>query len=224
MRSITIASLTALLVLLLAAGQGFARPPFHGGFMEGHGSHEGRFLDEYADRLGLDEETREKVRAKIDASRAESEPLRDQVHDGYRTLRELLMQDAPDRDAVMNQAEKLGELRIALAKLRLTTLLDVRALLTPEQRAEMMAIHEERKSRFLGPVLEACADDLEALCPDTDDPREVFHCIKEQRESLSEECRDSFRRGRFGRRHGPPHGEGYGPPRGGGFDDTPPDF
>ena len=224
MRSITIASLAALLALLLAAGQGFARPPFHGGFMEAHGPHEGRFLDEYADRLGLDDATREKVRANIDASRAESEPLRDRVHDGYHTLRKLLMQDAPDRDAVMKQAEKVGELRIALAKLRLATLLDVRALLTPEQRAEMMAIHEERKSRFLGPVLEGCADDLEALCPDADAPRDEFRCIREHRESLSEECRDSFRRGRSGRRHGPPHGEGYQPPRGGGFHDTPPDF
>ena len=149
MKSITIASLAALLVLLLAAAQGFARPPFHGGFLEGRGHHGGRFLDEYADRLGLDEETHEKVRAKIEASRASSEPLRDRMHDGYRTLRDLLMQDAPDRDAVMKRAEEVGELRIALAKRRLATLLDVRALLTPEQRAEMIAIHEERKSRFI---------------------------------------------------------------------------
>ena len=224
MRTITIASLAALLALLLFAGQGFARSPFPGDFMEGHGDHEERFLDAYADRLGLDEETREKIRAKIDASRSASEPLRDQVHDGYRALRELLMQDAPNRDAVMQQAQEVGELRISLAKLRLATLLDVRALLTPEQRAEMIAIHEERKSRFIGPIREGCADDLEALCPDADDPRDVFRCMKEQRESLSEGCRDSFRRGSFGRREGPPHGEGYGPPRGGGFHDTPPDF
>ncbi len=224
MRSITIASLAALLALLLAAGQGFARPPFHGGFMEGRGHHEERFLDEYADRLGLDEATREKIRATIDASQAESEPLRDQVHDGYRTLRELLMQDAPDRDAVMKQAEEVGELRLALAKLRLATLLDVRALLTPKQRAEMIAIHQERKLRFMGSMLEGCAGDLVALCPDTEDPRDIFRCMKEQREMLSEECRDSFRRGHSGRRHERPHGEGHGPPGERGFFDPPPDF
>ncbi len=224
MRTITIASLAALLALLLLAGQGLARSPFPGDFMEGHGDHEERFLDAYADRLGLDEETREKIRAKIDASRSASEPLRDQVHDGYRALRELLMQDAPNQDAVMQQAQEVGELRIALAKLRLATLLDVRALLTPEQRAEMIAIHQERKLRFMGSMLEGCAGDLVALCPDTEDPRDIFRCMKEQREMLSEECRDSFRRGHSGRRHERPHGEGHGPPGERGFFDPPPDF
>ena len=223
MRTISIASLAALLALLLCAGQGQARPPFRGDFMEGDGGHEGRFLDEYADRLGLDEEIREKIRAKIDASQAESEPLRDQLHDGYGALRELLMQDTPDRGAVMKQAQVLGELKLALGKLRLATLLDVRALLTPEQRAEMIAIHEERKSRFIDPVLEGCADDLEALCPDAEDPRDVFRCMKEQRESLSEQCRDSFHRGHPGRRHGRPHREGHGSPGEGCSVDASPD-
>ena len=162
--------------------------------MEGRGPHEGRFLEEHADRLGLDQETRDQIRAKLEASRAESEPLRERVHEGYRAIRELLMQDAPERDEVMKLVEELGELRTELGKLRLATLLEVRALLTPEQRAEMIAIHEERKLRFMGSILEGCAGDLVSLCPDVEGPDEVFGCLKEQREMLSDQCRGSFRR------------------------------
>jgi Spy/CpxP family protein refolding chaperone len=59
-------------------------------------------------------------------------------------MRRLLGQDRPDEAAVMQQAERIGALEIELHKQRLRTMLRIRALLTPEQRRELVTIHGER--------------------------------------------------------------------------------
>jgi Spy/CpxP family protein refolding chaperone len=48
-----------------------------------------------------------------------------------------LEQEDPDEAAVMEQAEAIGALRTESRKQGLRTLLDVRALLTPEQRDDL---------------------------------------------------------------------------------------
>jgi Spy/CpxP family protein refolding chaperone len=107
-------------------------------------------LERNAERLGLDAIALAEIRGIAEASRAETEALAERVHERRRELRALLDVDAPDLDALMRQVERVGEAEIALDKRRLTTLVEIRARLTPEQRQELVRIHAERKREHHG--------------------------------------------------------------------------
>jgi Spy/CpxP family protein refolding chaperone len=102
-------------------------------------------LERHAERLGLDAATLARIRAAGDASRPEHERLEGELHALRLEMRALLSEDAPDPDAVMALADRVGAAETALDKHRLATLLEIRKLLTPEQRRELVRIHEERR-------------------------------------------------------------------------------
>jgi Spy/CpxP family protein refolding chaperone len=142
----TMRALSLLLAMLLCLAGAL---PALGG-EHGHGRKHKRppldeILERHADRLGLDAESLARIRTVADASRPEHERLADELHALRLELRELLGQDEPDRDAVMRQADRVGAAETALDKHRLATLLEIRALLTPAQRQELVRIHEERR-------------------------------------------------------------------------------
>ncbi len=115
-------------------GKGRRPPPLHD------------LLERYAERLGLDEKTRGAIREVTDAARVESEPLETelrQLHDG---MRALLDADVPDAEQALAQADRIGAVETSLHKLRLRSMLRIRALLTPAQRQELVRIHEERRA------------------------------------------------------------------------------
>ncbi len=202
----------ALLAVLLAfalLGAGLvnsaeARP-------RGGGPRPEAFLDRHADELGLDDETRAAIEAIVEAARPEGEALRAELHAARLAMRALLDQDAPDEDEVMAQAERIGQVEIARSQHRLKTLLAIRAKLSPEQRAQLSQMHEERRARRMGRMLEACGEDAARLCPDVPLGPPLFGCLHGHRDELSQTCSDKLRRkGR--RQRGPgPHG---GPPSG----------
>jgi Spy/CpxP family protein refolding chaperone len=107
-------------------------------------------LERHADRLGLDAAALAEIRRIAESSRVETEALADDVHERRRELRALLDVDAPDLERVLLQVERVGEAEIALDKRRLTTLLEIRARLTPEQRQELVRIHAERRREHHG--------------------------------------------------------------------------
>ena len=132
-----IALLLAAAVLPASAGEG------------GHGKH-GRppldaLLERYAERLALDAAALDKIRAIGAASRPEHDRLAEAVHTLRGEMRAQLSQDEPDRDAVMALADRIGAAETLLDKHRLDTLLEIRALLTPEQRRELVKIFDERR-------------------------------------------------------------------------------
>ena len=102
-------------------------------------------LERHAERLGLDAATLEKIRAIGDASRPEHERLAGELHALRLEMHEHLDEDAPDRDAVMALADRIGAAETALDKHRLGTLLEIRALLSPTQRQELVRIFDERR-------------------------------------------------------------------------------
>jgi Spy/CpxP family protein refolding chaperone len=116
---------------------------------EHRGKHERPPLDDllerHAERLGLDAETLASIRAVEDASHPEHERLADALHALRREMREKLGEDAPDREAVMALADRIGAAETELDKHRLSTLLEIRSLLTPEQRKELVEIFDERR-------------------------------------------------------------------------------
>ena len=198
---------------LLLAGVSAAQPPGGPPFGEHRkgGGHE-RFLDMHADELGLDEETREAIREIVEASREGADEVHAELRDLHQQMRDLLSGEAPEEAAVMRQAEAIGKLETELHKHRLSTLLKIRALLTPEQREELMRVREERRGERMQPLVDACEDDWNRLCPDADDRGSRRQCLREQRENLSEECQAALESlPRRGFKHRP--GEGFGGPR-----------
>ncbi len=104
-----------------------------------------RLLEEHAERLDLDSETQEQIRLITTTSRVEGDQMRDRLHALHREMRELLSQDSPDEAQVMEQVEQIGLLEIEARQHRLRGMLRVRALLTPDQRQELVRIHDEQK-------------------------------------------------------------------------------
>lgn len=102
-------------------------------------------IDRQAERLGLDAATRAKVDEVANAAQPETDKLRAQLHDENQKMGELLAQEAPELHAVMKQADQIGHTETELQKLRLRTMLKIRALLTPEQRAELMKMQQDRR-------------------------------------------------------------------------------
>lgn len=167
-----------------------------GGSAEARPPHAGPAFDCITEQLDLDGDTEAAVEAVVEESRPEARALHDEVREARRALHELLSQEMPDKTAVMAQAQVLGDLKTKAMKHRLTTTLRIRALLTPAQRAEMVAMrHKHRAS-----VVEVCGEDVEALCPDAGDPRDTIRCLKRNSEELSDECREALPQ--HGHRHG----------------------
>lgn len=193
-------SLVVLSSLFICA-TALARPPFGG--PAGPPGPEG-WIEEHADRLGLDDEARAAIRAIVDESHGRAAELRGDHRKARRALRDLLSQDSPDEASVMQQAELLGAIETEMTKHRLRTLLRIHALLTPEQREEMMAIH---RGRHGGPemLLERCEGDLEKLCPGAESPFDHMGCLHEHADDVSEGCASALQRLRHKRgfRRGP---------------------
>ncbi len=144
------AKLSALIILLLAVSNAAdARGPGRGG-PPGPPPMD-RVLERHADRLGLDADTRDEIRRIAAESRDASEPIHDRLRALHDEMRELLGAQTPDEARVMEQAERIGEAEVALQKHRLRATLRIRALLTPEQRAELVEIHGERKRQGRSP-------------------------------------------------------------------------
>lgn len=144
--------------LLLAAAVGLASSASAGDEMGPPGTrrfHRGpppieRMLERHAQRLGLDGATRAEIRHIAEAAEPQSLELHERLRELHGEMRRLLGQDAPDVAAVMGQAERIGALEIELQQHRLRTMLQVRALLTREQRQELVRIHEEMRAKRRG--------------------------------------------------------------------------
>jgi len=194
------------LPLLLFAVAAFARPPHGPGGPDEHGPE--RFIERYADELGLAPETRAAIEKISEESRARSRELRRESAGDWEAFRALLEQPMPDPDEVIGRAEAMNDNRFAAKKNRLEAMLAIRALLTEEQRAKLVEIRKSdpRKHHGRGPF-RACGADLDTVCTDTEPGRETLRCLADQWDELSEECRDSFERraemrrerGRWGR-------------------------
>jgi Spy/CpxP family protein refolding chaperone len=135
--------LLALFVLCAIPGIAAADPDRHGD-RDRPGIE--RLLERHADRLHLDAATQERIRAMAAASRDQAQPLRDQAHRLHEEMRSLLSSDSPESAAVLAKADEIGRVETELQKQRLRTMLEIRTLLTPEQRREMVKIHEEMRA------------------------------------------------------------------------------
>jgi Spy/CpxP family protein refolding chaperone len=135
----------SLFIALALATSAFARPG--GGHGPGPG---GFFLQRQIEKLELPAETRTKVDALLAESRTSQEKLHEQIRAAHDSMRALLDQDSVDEAAVMAQADSIGALMTQARKQDLKTLIEVRSLLTPEQRASLDQQMEERRDHWKG--------------------------------------------------------------------------
>ncbi len=179
-------------VLLLLASlsvpvRAWASPPG-----TGHGPPRGDpagLIERNAERLGLEPEVQAAIRRIVQESRAQAEVLHQQTRDAHEAMRALLSQDRPDEAAVMRQAEMLGALELDQRKIRLRSILAIRELLTPEQRAELVRLRgEDMGSRRRRGPLGACTADLRSRCAEASSSREALACLAEHHDVLSERC------------------------------------
>ena len=179
-----------------------ARPPGQRG---PGGPPPGRFIERQAERLGLDAKTRSSIRAIADISHVKGKEIRKSLHQAYQEMRDLLQHDAPNETSVLQQAEKIGTLEIREQQNRLQAMLQIRALLTPEQRQKIMTLRKEdrphRRGRGRGrrkrrrQPFRACQENITQLCPDVEPGHSSLQCLTDNWDTLSEECHAFFERG-----------------------------
>jgi Spy/CpxP family protein refolding chaperone len=187
----------AWLAVLTLSGVGFARPPF-----EASDSHRdpGAFIEENAEALDLDDETLVTIRSIVEESKGEGDQFHAKLRELHEEMKTLLSQGTPDESTVMKQIETIGAVETEMQKHRLGTMLKIRALLTPEQREEMIRLRDESRGRWKHALRDACEADLEALCPDAEDRWSRKQCLRDQRENVSDECRDAIKAARHAHR------------------------
>lgn len=205
------AAAVALLVAFAAANAGALPGGPPDGREPGGKGDPAEMISRHAEELGLDDETRERLLALVAESRERGEVLRFELQEAHQRLHFLLSRDEPDEAAIMEQAERIGRIRIEESKLRLGTLLGIRGMLTLEQRERLEGLRDRMKEEGpFGRVREACRPDRQRLCPDVPEGPEAFSCMREHRAELSPECSGAVRelrergRGRFDRGPGGP--------------------
>jgi Spy/CpxP family protein refolding chaperone len=186
----------ALVAALTLSGLSSARSPFGPG-----DSHRdpGAFIEEHAEALDLDDETLVAIRSIVEKSKERGDQLHSELRELHKGMKTLLSQDNPDESAVMQQIDSIGAAEVEMHKHRLGTMLEIRALLTPEQREQMTRLREDSRGHWKHALMEGCEADLEALCPEADDRWSRKQCLKEQRENVSAECRDALEAARHAR-------------------------
>ena len=112
----------------------------------GHEPHrKGAWLQRLTNKLDLDDDTRASVLAVIEAGRERTRDARKELKAAHVQMHGLLQADQSDEAEVLAQVERIGTLRTALNKQRMQTMLRVRALLSPEQRAALLEMFKKRK-------------------------------------------------------------------------------
>ena len=129
----------ALAAVLGLAGAAEARPDEHRPV--------GGLIKRNAERLGLTGDALAAVQAVVDASGARHEALLAQLDAAREAMRALLSNPVPDAGAVMAQADAIGAIETQLHKNRLQAIMEIRALLTPAQRTELLRVRDEEHAK-----------------------------------------------------------------------------
>ena len=87
--------------------------------------------------LGLTQDQQQQILAIRNSSTNELKQLQAKMQAAAKAQAELMSQDMPNEEAVLKGADDLSQIHSALNRLRIKQLLEIRKVLTPEQRAKM---------------------------------------------------------------------------------------
>ena len=99
-------------------------------------------LPAFAQELGLTDAQRTKLRDIGEAQMRRGIQERADIRIAELDLRKLLRADKPDQGAINRQVDKIADMRAKLAKERIAARLQMREVLTPEQRAKARGMLE----------------------------------------------------------------------------------
>jgi Spy/CpxP family protein refolding chaperone len=145
-------------------------------------------IERYAEELGIDEATLERIRALAEQHRTEQQGILTELQQQKLALRTALSAEQPDEAAVIALARKIGTLESDLSVARLTSLIRIRAALTPEQNAALREKMErgfaERRAQ-IDQVLTACEAEISQYCADqaSGPPPHALMCLVEKRKT-----------------------------------------
>jgi Spy/CpxP family protein refolding chaperone len=147
MRTRHVLPLTA--VLLLAAGTLRAAPGPPPGPPPDPPDHlSPALIERLVDELKLDAAKRQKIRDLVFESRKQAIELRAQMQTLRLELHQALTAEPPNRPEVLKLADRMGANHTQLLRNRMTLLLDVAGMLTPEQRAKAHALAREKGAQI----------------------------------------------------------------------------
>ncbi|HEY9738787.1 MAG TPA: Spy/CpxP family protein refolding chaperone [Trichocoleus sp.] len=102
--------------------------------------------DQFFEQLGLSQSQLDSIRTIRQDARTTLQPLRDQVRTNRQEIRDLMSSSAPASE-LRQKYETLANLEQQLRAQRFETMLQIREILTPEQRAELGSLMEQRRSQ-----------------------------------------------------------------------------
>lgn len=149
MKKVTVRQLAAATALLFTLGVALASAQDgrheHGkmGKMGRHG-----FGMRGLSRLDLTESQKADVKRIMESRKATFESLRERARSNWDALQNLTEGSAPDRAAVGAAYLKVQADREALRAERESTMLEIRSILTTEQKEKLDTMKQERKERF----------------------------------------------------------------------------
>ena len=88
----------------------------------------------HAEELGLSEEAVAEIEAILQEAESSMDVSQQELKAAHQALHELLAVDEPDMDTVMQHIELIGAIQTDIQKVRIKTMVAVRAKLTTEQR------------------------------------------------------------------------------------------
>lgn len=98
------------------------------------------------EQLDLTSEQSTQIQAIHDSNKQENETVREQLKTEKEALHELFASDASDSELIQ-QHQEIQSLKQAFGTSRFETMLEIRALLTPEQKAQMNELMQERHNQ-----------------------------------------------------------------------------
>lgn len=108
----------------------------------------GARLKQHLNELGLTADQMKKVDSILSGEKGQRQKFHTQMKEAFDQMHNLLKQDSPNESAVMQQADKIGQIQTAMHKAMLHTLLQVRAVLTPAQRQKLIELSSKEGSRW----------------------------------------------------------------------------
>ena len=107
------------------------------------GPRDGRWMEE----LDLSPEQSESIEAIREDSKQAMEPLREELQQAREEMQSLMASDTATTDQLRQQHQQVQDLIQQLGDERFETMLSIREELTPEQRAQMAALMEQRREQ-----------------------------------------------------------------------------
>lgn len=135
--------LLAALALILPATATAQQGPRHQDGGHGHFTNPGHIL-RAADELELSDDQRGEIRTLMEQNRATIKPVREQLQEEGKRLKEMMADSALERGEVLAQLDRVLALEGQVKRQRAEAFLDIRDVLTADQRAQAQELFEER--------------------------------------------------------------------------------